>query len=60
MIHIKLPVTDGNRIYLERPGRLNEGCDFVVYIENIYLWNNGNDRPPSHMFILNKAYTSPK
>jgi len=46
-------LSDGNRIYLERPGRLNKGCDFVIYIENTYLWNNGNDRPPDHKFILN-------
>ncbi len=46
-------LNDGSRIYLERPGRLNKGCDFVIYIENYYLWNNGNDKPPSHDFILN-------
>ena len=43
----------GSRIYLERPGRLNKGCDFVIYIENSYKWNNGNDRPPDHGFVLN-------
>lgn len=43
----------GNRIYLERPGRLNKGCDFVIYIENHILFNNGNDKPPPHNFILN-------
>lgn len=41
------------RIYLERPGRLNKGCDFVIYAENSYQWKNGNDRPPNHDFILN-------
>ena len=46
-------LNNGNRIYLERPGRLNKGCDFVIYIENTYLWNNGNDRPPDHNYILN-------
>ena len=40
------------RIYLERPGRLNKGCDFVIYTENSYQWKNGNDRPPDHNFIL--------
>ncbi|MBC8147898.1 MAG: hypothetical protein H8E98_07945 [Bacteroidetes bacterium] len=45
-------LTDGSHIYLERPGRLNKGCDFVIYAENKYLWNNGNDRPPDHDFIL--------
>lgn len=48
---------DGNRIYLERPGRLNKGCDFVIYIENHYQWNNGNDRPPDHNFILTDLHT---
>jgi len=38
----------GSRIYLERPGRLNKGCDFVVYVENEFLHKNGNDKPPSH------------
>lgn len=42
----------GNRIYLERPGRLNKGCDFVIYLENIHRWQNGNDRPPNHNFVL--------
>lgn len=46
-------LVDGNRIYLERPGRLNKGCDFVIYLENIYQWQNGNDRPPNYNFILN-------
>lgn len=46
-------LTNGNRIYLERPGRLNKGCDFVIYIENHILFNNGNDKPPPHNFILN-------
>lgn len=45
-------LTNGNRIYLERPGRLNKGCDFVIYIENHILHNNGNDKPPPHNFIL--------
>ncbi|HBX44888.1 hypothetical protein [Limibacterium fermenti] len=41
-----------NRIYLERPGRLNKGCDFVIYIENHVIWNNGNDKPPAHSLIF--------
>ncbi len=45
-------LADGSRIYLERPGRLNKGCDFVIYAENKYLWKNGNDRPPDHDFVL--------
>ena len=39
---------DGSRLYLDRPARLNKGCDFIVYLENQLLWKNGNDRPPSH------------
>ena len=46
-------LVSGNRIYLERPGRLNKGCDFVIYIENVHQWKNGNDRPPNHDYILN-------
>ncbi len=44
---------NSNRIYLERPGRLNKGCDFVIYIENHLLYNNSNDKPPKHDFLLN-------
>ena len=44
---------NGNQIYLERPGRLNKGCDFVIFIENHLLFKNGNDKPPRHDFILN-------
>lgn len=43
---------DENRIYFERPGRLNKGCDFVIYIENHRLYNNNNDKPPKHNFLL--------
>ncbi|MBS1537263.1 MAG: hypothetical protein JST20_05890 [Bacteroidetes bacterium] len=46
-------LNSGKHIYLERPGRLNKGCDFVIYVENIYQWKNGNDRPPNHDFVLN-------
>lgn len=42
----------GDRIYLERPGKLNKGCDFIIYIENYITYGNGNDRPPPHNFIL--------
>ncbi len=42
---------NGNSIYLERPGRLNKGCDFIIFIENHILFNNGNDKPPRHDFI---------
>ena len=45
----------GKRVYLERPGRLNKGCDFVIFIEDMAgcQWKNGNDRPPNHKFLLN-------
>lgn len=46
-------LNNGERIYLERPGRLNKGCDFVIYLENQYTWKNGNDKPPAHNFIFN-------
>ena len=44
-------LANGNRIYLERPGRLNKGCDFVIFIENHITFNNGNDKPPRYDFI---------
>jgi hypothetical protein len=50
-------LSDNTHIYLERPGRLNKGCDFVIYAENKYLWKNGNDRPPDHNFVLNDLRT---
>ena len=39
---------DAKRIYLERPARLNKGCDFVIYIEDFFIYKNGKDKPPSH------------
>lgn len=45
-------LSNGSRIYLERPGRLNKGCDFVIFIENILLFGNGNDMPPKHDNLL--------
>jgi hypothetical protein len=38
--------SDNRRIYIERPGRLNKGCDFVIYVEDLLLFNNSNDKPP--------------
>jgi len=40
------------KIYLERPGQLNKGCDFVIHAEKAYQWDNGNNRPPHHGFVL--------
>lgn len=45
-------LTNKNRIYIERPGRLNKGCDFIIYIENYIKYKNGNDKPPKHNFII--------
>lgn len=44
---------DGTRLYLERPARLNKGCDFVIFLENENLAQNGNDKPPSHKDLWN-------
>lgn len=44
--------SDGKRLYLERPGQLNQGCDFVIFLEDCFLFNNGNDRPPSHQDLF--------
>jgi hypothetical protein len=38
---------NGKRIYLERPARLNKGCDFVIYVEDLLAFINGKDKPPS-------------
>lgn len=45
-------LANGSRIYLERPGRLNKGCDFVIYAENLFLHGNGNDKPPAFKDLL--------
>ena len=45
-------LADGKRIYIERPGRLNKGCDFVIYVEDLIKWQNGNDKAPSHNDLL--------
>lgn len=46
--------SDGSKIYLLRPGRLNKGCDFIVVSENFLKFKNGNDKPPKHhdVFML--------
>ena len=43
---------DTTSIYIERPGQLNKGCDFVIYVENLIQWKNGNDKPPAHDDLL--------
>ena len=46
-------LADDQKIYLERPGNLNKGCDFVIYMENLVVYQNGNDRPPTLDYLLN-------
>ncbi|MBR6092245.1 MAG: hypothetical protein IKQ09_05460 [Bacteroidales bacterium] len=41
-------LANGKRIYLERPTALNKGCDFRIYVEDLLVYNNGNDKCPSH------------
>ncbi len=41
-------LSDGNKIYLTRPTRLNKGADFVICCEGFTKFKNGNDKPPSH------------
>lgn len=45
-------LANGSKFYLERPGRLNKGCDFIIYVENLFVWQNGNDKPPSFDDLL--------
>jgi hypothetical protein len=44
--------SDGSKIYLLRPARLNKGCDFVIISENFLRFKNGKDKPPSHGDVL--------
>lgn len=46
-------LSNGTRIYIERPGRLNKGCDFVIYVEDLILHKNMNDKPPKHNDLFN-------
>lgn len=43
---------NGKRIYIERPTFLNKGCDFVLYVEDLIIYKNGNDKAPSHSDLL--------
>ena len=45
-------ISTSKSIYLERPGRLNKGCDFVIYAEELFTYINGNDKPPKHDDLL--------
>lgn len=51
-------LSDNKRIYLERPANLNKGCDFVVKIEDLIIFKNGNDRPPKHKDLLEYIKTN--
>ena len=31
-------LADGSRLYLYRPAPYNKGCDFVIYVENLFLY----------------------
>ncbi|MGI6718344.1 MAG: hypothetical protein ACOX4D_04230 [Bacteroidales bacterium] len=46
-------LSDGKRIYIERPAQLNKGCDFVIFVEDLLLFKNGNDKFPKHDDLLN-------
>ena len=55
--HIKIryfveELKNGKKIYIERPTALNKGCDFVLYAEDVNIFKNGNDKPPSHNDVL--------
>lgn len=41
-------LANGKRIYLERPTFLNKGCDFQIFVEDLIVYKNGNDKCPSH------------
>ena len=45
-------MSNGKRIYLERPTFLNKGCDFVLFAEDVITCKNGNDKAPSHNDVL--------
>ena len=45
-------LSDGKRIYFERPTSLNKGCDFVLFAEDVITFQNGNDKAPSHNDVL--------
>ena len=45
-------LSNNKRIYLERPANLNKGCDFIIKVEDLILFKNGNDKPPKHSDLL--------
>ena len=46
-------LANGKRIYLERPTFLNKGCDFQIFVEDLIIFKNGNDKCPSHKDLIN-------
>jgi hypothetical protein len=46
-------LSNGNRIFLKRPARLNKGFDFEVNVENTYFGDNRKTTMPSHPVIYN-------
>lgn len=46
-------LSDGNRIYLQRPAQLNKGFDFIIKVENIQFREKGALKyAPSHNNII--------
>ena len=46
-------LSDGNRVFLQRPAHLNKGMDFQVCAEGYLKFRNGNVKPPSHQDLFN-------
>ncbi len=47
-------LSNNKKIYLERPANLNKGCDFVIKVEDLIIFKNGNDKPPKHNYLLER------
>ncbi len=45
-------LTNGKRVFLQRPAYLNKGMDFQVYLEGFAVYKNGKDKPPSHDSVI--------
>lgn len=45
-------LSNNKKIYLERPTNLNKGSDFVIKVEDMIVYKNGNDKPPKHESLL--------
>jgi hypothetical protein len=51
-MYIAETLSTGEKLYLKRPANLNKGCDFAINVENLITFKNGNDKPPSHSFLI--------